>query len=88
MTQQNAAMVEESTAASHALRGETAELRRRLAEFRIGDVGAAPGRAPTQAPSAAMKAAPTKANAPAPKRRPVVGFDGNAAVAIEDWQDF
>jgi methyl-accepting chemotaxis protein len=43
-TQQNAAMVEQSTAASHNLRGETSELQRRLGEFRIDDgrnVGAA-----------------------------------------------
>jgi methyl-accepting chemotaxis protein len=88
-TQQNAAMVEQSTAASHALKGETAELRRRLAEFRIGDVDAAParGQAPTRIQAhAAPTTAPSRASAP--KRGPVVGFDGNAAVAIEDWQDF
>jgi methyl-accepting chemotaxis protein len=37
VTQQNAAMVEESTAASHALNGETAELARLVAQFRIED---------------------------------------------------
>ena len=43
VTQQNAAMVEESTAASHALNSETAELARLVSQFRIEE-GAASGR--------------------------------------------
>jgi len=35
-TQQNAAMVEQSTAATHSLDAETAELARRLSRFRLG----------------------------------------------------
>ena len=46
VTQQNAAMVEEATAASHALRSEASELSRLVGEFRIE--GGASGR-PAQA---------------------------------------
>jgi len=45
-TQQNAAMVEESTAAVHSLRNETVELVRLMGRFRLGEqVGRAAGRA-------------------------------------------
>jgi methyl-accepting chemotaxis protein len=42
VTQQNAAMVEEATAASHGLSGEAQELARLIGQFRIGESGAAP----------------------------------------------
>ncbi len=46
VTQQNAAMVEQSTAASHSLAQDTAELERLTAKFQIGGqhVEPAPGR--------------------------------------------
>jgi methyl-accepting chemotaxis protein len=37
VTQQNAAMVEETTAAAASLRGEAAELARRVSQFQLGD---------------------------------------------------
>lgn len=49
VTQQNAAMVEESTAASHALARETTTLSELMAQFRLGSLGRAapsPSRAP------------------------------------------
>ena len=51
MTQQNAAMVEQSTAASHALGQETEELARLIGRFQVGDRAAAavPARAAPQA---------------------------------------
>jgi methyl-accepting chemotaxis protein len=52
-TQKNAAMVEETTAASHSLRRETEELMRAVASFRLGENGA-PAR-PQGAPRPAMK---------------------------------
>jgi methyl-accepting chemotaxis protein len=64
MTQQNAAMVEETTAASHSLAGEADALSRLVGQFRIGEqvqpkVGhAASGRTP---PRPAPKAAPKPA---------------------------
>jgi methyl-accepting chemotaxis protein len=42
VTQQNAAMVEESTAASHSLAEEAEELARLVGQFRIGEIAAAP----------------------------------------------
>mgnify|MGYP001793898053 CR=1 FL=1 len=42
VTQQNAAMVEQSTAASHALKQEANELIRMVSHFSTGDAGAAP----------------------------------------------
>ncbi|HEY8261686.1 MAG TPA: methyl-accepting chemotaxis protein [Methylosinus sp.] len=52
-TQKNAAMVEETTAASHSLRRETEELMRAVASFRLGENGA-PAR-PQGAQRPAMK---------------------------------
>ena len=40
MTQQNAAMVEQSTAASGALAGEANELKRLMGQFQVGSVAA------------------------------------------------
>jgi len=57
VTQQNAAMVEESTAASHALEQEAEMLVQGVARFRIAKVAAAPMRRPARAhaPVTAMK---------------------------------
>ena len=44
VTQQNAAMVEQSTAASHSLAQDTAELERLTAHFQVGETAAAPSR--------------------------------------------
>ena len=40
MTQQNAAMVEETTAASHALSQETTALSEMISQFKLGQTGA------------------------------------------------
>jgi methyl-accepting chemotaxis protein len=54
-TQQNAAMVEESTAATHSLKSETAELVRLIGAFQIGEAGrTAPVRRSTQRPPQAV----------------------------------
>jgi methyl-accepting chemotaxis protein len=55
VTQQNAAMVEESTAASHGLSGEAQELARLVGEFKFGETVANP------APAAPRKAQPRAA---------------------------
>jgi methyl-accepting chemotaxis protein len=44
LTQQNAAMVEEATAATRGLEGETEELIRLVARFKIADIGSGSGR--------------------------------------------
>jgi methyl-accepting chemotaxis protein len=92
VTQQNAAMVEQSTAASHTLRGEAAELIRLVSGFRIG--------APSRAAAAPVSARPS---APAPRkpasRAPVAALKtvssrgGGAALkpaplAQSDWEEF
>jgi methyl-accepting chemotaxis protein len=82
-TQQNAAMVEESTAASHSLAGEAQSLFGLLTQFRTGEAPAA------SAPSAAS---PRSQPAPSPARqlvRQVKGaFAGNAVLAADDWEEF
>jgi methyl-accepting chemotaxis protein len=91
VTQQNAAMVEESTAASHSLAKEAGELSELASKFDIGSGAAAPA-----APAArVVKAAPKRAAAPraAAPARPLPTH-GNAALkpvadTNEDtWEDF
>ncbi len=82
MTQKNAAMVEEMTAAARGLAGETEELGRLVARYRIGQAEADPLRAELKkaAPHAFREAAKTAAPAtpapvrakPEPVRRPAV----------------
>jgi methyl-accepting chemotaxis protein len=78
VTQQNAAMVEQATAAAHSLRQEAQSLSRAVAAFRIagGKAAAAPSRG--AAPSGrARPAPPTAATRAQPQAR-----------ASGDWQDF
>jgi methyl-accepting chemotaxis protein len=84
VTQQNAAMVEEATAASHALTSEADTLSRLIARFELGDAKAL---APT----------PAHSHAPTPNRAPVaamktVGVRGGAApahaTAEDNWDEF
>ncbi len=85
VTQQNAAMVEESTAASHALSQETGELTRLMGAFSLGD--AADGRAP--APVTRLARRP--ASAPVPAMR-TTGRGGAARAPAPaenaDWTEF
>ncbi len=100
MTQQNAAMVEESTAASHALAQETAGLSELVSRFRIGETTAtraAPAPAPAPRP-AARTPAPAPARAPAPAAQPVPALKttGGAGLSAarkpepieDDWTEF
>ncbi|HEX3888621.1 MAG TPA: hypothetical protein VHW05_14085, partial [Phenylobacterium sp.] len=82
VTQQNAAMVEEATAASHALTSEADTLARLISRFELG---------------AEAKAAAQASHAPAPQRRPVAqmkttGARGGAAPAFatheDNWDEF
>ncbi|SUS03253.1 Chemoreceptor McpA [uncultured Defluviicoccus sp.] len=88
VTQQNAAMVEESTAASHSLAKEAGELSELASKFDIGETASA-GRAVTKA---APKRAPAVKHKPAAAR--ALPTHGNAAlkpVAEGDddtWEDF
>ncbi|MCZ4287959.1 methyl-accepting chemotaxis protein [Hoeflea alexandrii] len=79
-TQQNAAMVEQSTAASHGLAQEAASLFQLLSRFKL-DAGAV---------QSAPRVASADRASPAPKatarQRPA--FNGNAAVDMSDWEEF
>ncbi len=96
VTQQNAAMVEQSTAASHSLAGEAAELARLMARFRIDDAAEATelSRKPpaaTAAPAAASKTARGVVTFAARGRRasaPYVAPSNKMAVAEEAWSEF
>jgi methyl-accepting chemotaxis protein len=76
-TQKNAAMVEETTAASHSLRRETEELMRAVASFRLGDA-AAPARSSSAARPAMKTVASAGGGAAARK----------AAPAEDEWAEF
>ena len=83
-TQQNAAMVEESTASSHALASEAASMAQLLSQFKLTtEVVSAVSEAHTAVVSAPAPA-PTAARAQAP----VHVTHGNAAVAEDEWTDF
>ena len=91
VTQQNAAMVEQSTAASHTLRGEAAELIRLVSGFRIGE----PSRAAASGASrAAPRPAPSRPSAPVAAMKTLGGRGAGAAVrkpaptAQADWEEF
>ena len=99
VTQQNAAMVEQATAAAQSLLGETEGLSQRVASFHTAAAAApvparraaAPAR-PAARPAA--KPAAAKAGASAPSQRPVVqmkttGAGGAAAQPAEaGWEEF
>ncbi|SFI83802.1 methyl-accepting chemotaxis protein [Celeribacter neptunius] len=98
VTQQNAAMFEETTAASHSLTREAENLNATTSKFSIGAVT---GTVPTQAPvkvEVKKMSAPKASNAPAPsvpvaEREPVKQVVNAPMVsappaAEDDWEDF
>ncbi len=89
VTQQNAAMVEESNAASATLANETKRLRQFISRFTLGKHESgklAPAAASHAAPRAATSAAPTSAPQRAPSRP--APAHGNAALKQDEWQEF
>jgi len=87
MTQQNAAMVEESTAAARSLATEADQLSGLVSRFSLGGGGSGHGSTVHEMP----KAAPASRRHPRTAARPMVR--GNLAVAIntdasEDWSEF
>jgi methyl-accepting chemotaxis protein len=81
VVQQNAAMVEQSTAATHSLKGETGELIELISRFRVG-AGVTTQTAPGPARPAAR---PSPARATRPK---VAASYGRAAAARDTWEEF
>ena len=85
MTQQNAAMVEQSTAASHSLAQEAGSLADMMGRFRIRQsVAKAPAAAPGRPPSPQQSATPRVVAA----LRTVGGRNISVAAAEADWEEF
>ncbi len=86
VTQQNAAMVEEATAASQALAHETMELSRLIGQFQVADAGL------HQDHRSASQATRTSRTSPGPVRELRVVGRGGAAVkadaASQEWAEF
>jgi methyl-accepting chemotaxis protein len=84
-TQQNAAMVEEATAAAHSLAKESDALFRLVGQFNIGN-----GKAPLKSHPAAATARSRPFESPARGMVAKVSkaFHGNAAVAGDSWEEF
>ena len=83
VTQQNAAMVEESTAASHALAQEAEELSRLIGRFNVGEAATVSPIRRANAPSSprpAMKTVSTSSGGAARKPAPVAAEDS--------WEEF
>ena len=87
-TQKNAAMVEEATAASHGLAREAESLFALVRQFKLegGDAGTQRG-APAR-PAASGTVRPTPAAPRQMRARVAAAFNGNAAVAGSDWEEF
>ena len=91
-TQQNAAMVEESTAASHALAQEAKSLTEMLGQFRLGESGIA--QRPTATATKPRVASQASAPAPSPARslgRKLASAFGGGAAALKqepEWSEF
>ena len=90
VTQQNAAMVEQTTAATHSLKGQSAELGRLLGGFTLSSSG-------RKAPPLAAAVSVGRAPAPAPRPQisrpgstaPLRRASGGTAVALDEgWQEF
>ncbi|WP_078058307.1 methyl-accepting chemotaxis protein [Rhizobium rhizosphaerae] len=81
-TQQNAAMVEQATAASNALANEAERLRQMMTQFDLGQ--------PSARPAAARPASAAKGAAPvaSPARRLVQAVAGGMRASANDWQEF
>lgn len=82
VTQQNAAMVEQATAAGHALREETDGLSRMMSEFRVGDQAArlVPG-------AARQRSQPQSVSKPVSMKSPVKAASA-LAMAEAEWDEF
>jgi methyl-accepting chemotaxis protein len=86
-TQKNAAMVEESTAASHSLASEVVSLNRLLAQFKLAEGGMSSAHAPMRAAMSSDR--PASSPVKALGRKIASAFSGNAAVDTRgDWQEF
>ncbi len=86
-TQQNAAMVEETSAAARNLSNEVAQLAEQASRFRIGEAAPAAAARPSPAPRAAAPAR-AAANGSKPYVSPVKPLAMNGAAGNDDWTSF
>ena len=86
VTQQNAAMVEQATAAARSLAGEADELARQIGEFELGGSASMGG----DISVAAAKMRKPQAKSSSAQRGPALRSIGNAALAADadDWSEF
>ncbi|MBO3758469.1 PAS domain-containing methyl-accepting chemotaxis protein [Ciceribacter sp. L1K22] len=84
-TQQNAAMVEETSAAAHSLAREAEQLFQLLSQFNIG-TGPAASRGTPKAATPASK--PVTSPARQMTARVATAFNGNAALKGDTWEEF
>jgi methyl-accepting chemotaxis protein len=86
VVQQNAAMVEEATAATHSLKNEASSLASMVSRFKVGAENAAV----PQAARPGQRPATPVVNRAKPVSRPSTPISrGNTAVAVnEDWEEF
>jgi methyl-accepting chemotaxis protein len=88
-TQQNAAMVEESNAASAELAAEAGKLRELISQFTIDGSATAQSAVLRQTARAMAKPARAESRRPAASEaRPQMRSQGNAAVAQDSWEEF
>ncbi len=87
-TQQNAAMVEETSAAARNLHSEVNGLSERAATFRIGNGSIAHSAPRTAAPRPAIAARPATPRASAPAAAPTPAPQPGFEAADDDWVDF
>ena len=87
-TQQNAAMVEQSTAASASLAMEAKKLRDLVSEFKLE--GNSPSQSAALRQTARTMAVPSRQPVSKPASRPVSSHrtTGNAALAQDNWEEF
>jgi methyl-accepting chemotaxis protein-1 (serine sensor receptor) len=86
-TQQNAAMVEESTAAAAALSQEAAKLRDLVAQFRL-DQGASHSQTLRQTASIMARPSTSAMKATSTRAINALGEQGNLATKTDSWQEF
>ncbi|MEL7343645.1 MAG: methyl-accepting chemotaxis protein [Pseudomonadota bacterium] len=90
VTQQNAAMFEETSAASQTLNSESTAMSETMRMFRLSSVATSPPRVAAPKPIAAVVSEPPSA----PPQRVPAASNGNLAIAAEvhhdddDWEDF
>jgi methyl-accepting chemotaxis protein len=90
VTQQNAALVEEASAAAQALTEQASNLTQLISRYRVGEGAADEAQAPARPAPAVERRAPTRPMTG--KKRPVAvpaaPARANGAAAAEEWKDF